>query len=138
MVRRFQRRGWMSRGQTRRSLPHKSRRSQKPATPCSTKMNTSCGRPLTRLTRPVVKARAAARARLQSVRRGDIRDHPYLLVFIHASVVLVAKVVYIILCHKNDEKVCYFCFGFALVHNDNQGVGCHTLEQPDSLDMFSA
>src|SRR5712692_4624190 len=76
-VRRSQRREWISRGQTRLSLPHKSSRSQKPAMPCSTKMNQSSRWPLTRLTTPVVKARTAANAMLQSVRRGGIKDHPF-------------------------------------------------------------
>src|SRR5258708_2339519 len=66
----------MSRGQTRRSLPHKSSRSQKPAIPCSAKMNHSCGRPLTRLIMPAVKASPVASAIFQSVRRGDILRYP--------------------------------------------------------------
>src|SRR5712692_318509 len=78
MVRRSQRRGWISRGQTRCSLPHKSSSSQRPTMPCSTKINQSRGRPLTRLTTPVTKARTAASARLQSVRRGDIGHHSFL------------------------------------------------------------
>src|SRR2546421_7789787 len=109
MVRRSQLRGWISRGQTRRSLPHKSSNSQRPPMPCSMKMVQSCGRPLIRLTMPVVKARRAASAMLQSVRRGGIRDYPYLLALIHTSVVLVAKVVhqasrYITLCHKKMTR----------------------------------
>src|SRR5712692_8352609 len=77
IVRRSQRREWIIRGQTRRNLPHMSSRSQKPPMACSTKMNHSCGWPVIRLTMPLVKARTAARAILQSVRRGDIRDYPY-------------------------------------------------------------
>ena len=111
-VRRSQRRGWMSRGKTRRSLPHKNSSSQIPTIPCMAKMNHSCGRPLIRLIMPVVKARVAASAMLQSVSRGGIRDHPYVFVFILTSAVLLAKVVhqaskYITLCHKNDENVCF-------------------------------
>ena len=76
IVRRSQRRRWTNLGQTRRTLPHMSSRSQKPPMACSTKMSHSCGWPDIRLTTPVMKAITVASAMLQSVRRGDIRDYP--------------------------------------------------------------
>src|SRR5579883_2468672 len=64
----------MSRGQTRRSLPHSSRSSQRPATACRAKTNHSWGCPLTSPAMPLRHARATASARLQSVRRGDMQS----------------------------------------------------------------
>ncbi len=72
-VRRSQRRGRSSRGQTRRSLPHSRSSSQRPAAPWNAKTSHSSGRPLKRLSSPDVKAAVPASARLQSVTRGDTR-----------------------------------------------------------------
>src|SRR6266567_6303525 len=133
MVRRSQRRGWISRGQTRRSLPHKSSSSQRPTMPCSTKINHSCGRPLTRLTTPVMKARTAASARLQSVRRGDIGHHSFLAGYGHVTIPPYLQYLAI---HKFADVIQSFLEGTWIATSDLSHLWLAATAAADDLSQF--